>query len=614
MTSMSNINLRRFIQDHYKSGVTVRDVAREAITNAIQANASEVTVNLEFSESSQRALPGEEARRVLEKISIIDNGEGFTEANSQYFYEVCTSHKESIGGKGVGRLSYLKFAKKIQISSQLSDKFIEFEYSPDFELSHIKSVDKTGEKKTSIILTDLNSQINTHISTFVNSICEDIRLLLFLKKQKNENFTLNFRHNSEQQFEKLYSYKAQDIVALKQNTFEFESEIFECYLFKDELPKKGIFAMLCADDLRIEEYAISKRFDVCRYSVFISSTYFNSRSNMERQKLEIPLEDKTDDIFTPISRANLMPKIHKECMAIVNEYAVDEIANFKKNNISKLQKFYPYINVKSLNGNAQLLDADQVIKRHRELQAKTEDRLVESLAAGKPLSIDDVTHLASDDLARYIVHRALVIDSLANVPSESAEDEIHKAFLPKNNDGENLYDNNIWLIDDKFLSYSSVFSDVTLNKIVEQVNANFQSSQNRKPDVAAFFTKDDLDKPNKLVIVEFKKPQADIFGNNKALAQCRLYANELVDKIPTVLEVYAFGVVEIDDEFYKDLKQTNYQDIFSPTERILYQSFKIGANNTIILHQYVMPCSALLKDAKARNKVFEDILRLESIN
>ena len=118
-----------------------------------------------------------------------------------------------------------------------------------------------------------------------------------------------------------------------------------------------------------------------------------------------------------------------------------------------------------------------------------------------------------------------------------------------------------------------------------------------------------MNKPNKLVIIEFKKPGADIFDNTKALAQCRLYANELADKIPSVLEVFAFAIVEVDDEFYRELKQTNYKDIFSLKERVVYQDFKIGNSESIPLHLYVMPVAALIKDAKARNKVFEEVLR-----
>ena len=609
---MSKINLQRFIQDHYKSGITVRDVVREAITNSIQAHASSIFVNLEFSDPAQQSVPGDEPRRVLQSISITDDGEGFTDTNLSCFNEICTDHKQAIGGKGVGRLSYLKFAKKIQISSQLQLELIRFEYTPEFDLNQVVKTPQIGEPKTSVVLSDLTARVNTQVSTFVNSICEDLRLLLFLKKQKSESITLNFHHNSEQPFEADFTFTSNSIEAVEQKEFKFEGEHFTCYLFKDDAPKKGILAMLCADDLRVEEYSISKRFDICRYSIFISSPYFNGRSNMERQKLEIPQEESIDDLFTPINRSNLMPKIHDECMAMVNQFSAEEIAAFKSDNLKKLQEFYPYIKSSSLNGAAQFLDADQVVKRYRFSQAKKEDAVIESLAKGVHPSLDDISHLASEDLARYIVHRALVIDSLSNMPPESRENEIHKVFLPKSSNGENIYENNIWLIDDKFLSYSNVFSDQTIKAIVELVNAEFESTQLRKPDVAAFFTKNSSDEPNKLVVIEFKKPQASIYDNTKALQQCRLYANELVDKLPSVMEVFAFAIVEINDEFYRDLKQTNYSDIFSPTDRILYQSFKTGTSGETPLHLYVMPPTALLKDAKARNKVFEDILRIQS--
>jgi len=118
-------------------------------------------------------------------------------------------------------------------------------------------------------------------------------------------------------------------------------------------------------------------------------------------------------------------------------------------------------------------------------------------------------------------------------------------------------------VDDKFLSYSSIYSDENLAKIVREVGVKTESKQHRKPDVAAFFSKDNEGSPNKLVIIEFKKPGADIFDNNKALLQCRLYASELVDRIETVREVFAFSVVEIDDEFYKDMKRTGFRRVLA---------------------------------------------------
>ena len=112
-----------------------------------------------------------------------------------------------------------------------------------------------------------------------------------------------------------------------------------------------------------------------------------------------------------------------------------------------------------MGGNAALLDADEVVKTYRAQQARREDQLVESLETGRAVSLDDVSNLASDDLARFIVHRALVIDSLANMPPDCIENVIHNAILPKKSDGSEIRENNVWLIDDKFLSYSSIYSD-----------------------------------------------------------------------------------------------------------------------------------------------------------
>lgn len=608
---MATINLKKFIAEHYKGGVTIRDVVREALTNAIHAGGKTISVDLHFSEKNADFFQGTEERKVLEKITITDNGEGFTTQNLQYFDEICTNHKDSIGGKGVGRLAYLKYANHVEIRSQLNDELIEFVYTPDFKPSDVKRTPRSGANSTVVSLSDLKDRINTQVAKLFNSICDDLRLILFLKSQQGENITLQFKHNSRQPFDDFFEFSGKSIKALSEREFDFEGEKFKCYLFREDAPRKGIVAMLCADDLCIEEYVISKRFDVCRHLIFVTSSYFNSRSNMERQRLELPRTEDDVDVISHISREKLIPRIHTECMEMIDETSKSDVEEFKARNVEKLRKYYPFINIGSLGGNAALLDADEVIKTYRAQQARSEDLLIESLETGTPVSLDDVSHLASEDLARYIVHRALVVDSLSNMPQNIAEDAIHNAILPKRSKGKEIRENNIWLVDDKFLSYSSIYSDETLASIIQDVSNKVEAKQQRRPDVAAFFSKDSENHPNKLVIVEFKKPGADIFENNKALMQCRLYASELADKIPTIREVFAFSIVQIDEEFYRDMKQTGFKDIFSQTERVLYNDFLIGTAGNIPLHLYVMPSSALINDAKARNRVFEEVLQFD---
>ena len=212
------------------------------------------------------------------------------------------------------------------------------------------------------------------------------------------------------------------------------------------------------------------------------------------------------------------------------------------------------------------------------------------------------------------MHRALLIDSLSKLPPGAAEDAIHDAILPKGSDGSDIRTNNVWIVDDKFLAYSSVHSDKALRAIIEKVDENSKSKLGKKPDVAAFFATDDKSHPNKLVIIEFKKPGTDVFENNKALTQCRLYASDLTEAISSVREVFSFAIVDVDDEFLRDLRQQEFMPVFSLSERVLYKKYSIGNANEVPLHLYVMPASALLKDAKARNSIFEEVLQFDAKN
>jgi hypothetical protein len=626
---MAEVNLRKFVSEHYKSGVTAHDVLREAITNSIHANAKKIDIKLIYTSKPQATY--------IEEIFITDNGDGFTKDNLGYFNEICTTHKDKIGGKGVGRLSFLKFAHDVHIKSYTKDnEDIEFNYTYDFNLESITPkqintgiIGTKDKSKTTISISNIIKPINIKIDKLIEDLYDDLQLILFLENQKNVAIDLNFTAEKTHEpnlkgiDKENKSFKGGDIKILSENSFILNNEQFNCYLFKKNYPAKGITATFCANQVGIEKTIISKNFDACKYSVFITSEYLDRSATIERKSLAIP-EDGIQDlilnsIISPqieINKKQLLIKTHNHCMAMVEKIAQTEIKKFQEKNLEKLKTYYPYINLKSLGTNTKLLDTKEMVKAYREQQKNKEDELIDKIKNKTPLKeiFADVSHLASDDLARYICHRSMVIDSLSNMPADKKEEEIHNAFIPKNSKGTNLYENNLWLLDDKFLSYSSVHSDENLTNIIKQVDIDFVSEDNQleRPDVAIFFAKDNNNNPNKLVIIEFKKFLADKYDKGKGLQQCRNYSNELVKKLPSVLEVFAFALVEIDDKFYEELKITKYKDIFSTSERILYNDFEIGKKYNIPMHQYVMPISALLTDAKSRNKLFEDILKREN--
>lgn len=117
---MEKINLRKFIAEHYKGGVTARDVIREAITNSIHAGGKCIAVDLVFSDPNQDMFAGTEERRFLERISITDDGEGFTAENLLYFDEICTGHKDS--GDAFGHAAMLS----VRARSWQSDRCLQW--------------------------------------------------------------------------------------------------------------------------------------------------------------------------------------------------------------------------------------------------------------------------------------------------------------------------------------------------------------------------------------------------------------------------------------------------------------------------------------------------------
>ena len=283
---MSSINLKKFIAEHYKGGVTARDVIREAVTNSIHAGAKSICVDLRF--ERQPGLFGDEVRNVLDTITITDNGEGFTQDNLSCFDEICTAHKDDIGGKGVGRLAFLKYGNQVEVRSQMTSELVEFRYTPDFKPEDVRRTGVNGSHQTTLTISNLKERINTQVAKLVNSTCDDLRLFLFLKKQGGCIISINFTHNSKQPFPENFTFSGDNIESQQTRKFELLGEIFDCYLFRDNAPRKGIVAMLCADELCVEEYVISKRFDLCRYLISITSPYLNKSSNIERQRLEFP--------------------------------------------------------------------------------------------------------------------------------------------------------------------------------------------------------------------------------------------------------------------------------------------------------------------------------------
>ena len=104
-------------------------ILEEAITNSIQAHATEIEIYFE-------TLPidlTEETRKV-KIFSIIDNGDGFTDKNIDSFNHYLSDYKEALGCKGIGRFTYLTICEKVKFKSYNNGENIEFDFDIDKEI------------------------------------------------------------------------------------------------------------------------------------------------------------------------------------------------------------------------------------------------------------------------------------------------------------------------------------------------------------------------------------------------------------------------------------------------------------------------------------------------
>ena len=129
----------------------------------------------------------------------------------------------------------------------------------------------------------------------------------------------------------------------------------------------------------------------------------------------------------------------------------------------------------------------------REKRNQEEDNLVKLLEnenASPEQIAEKVSEQNKHELAKYIFHRNLIVKTgLKLMGSTENEKVLHELFFPQktsfncdNDEGKpDLSVNNIWLIDDKFMSFNYIASDVTIKRIVNDINEGEPEGEFYKP-------------------------------------------------------------------------------------------------------------------------------------
>lgn len=604
----------------------------EGIINSFQANADKLDIDFETDVNNK-----------IIGYSVNDNGDGFTDENIESFLELWSNYKIDIGGLGSGRIMCLKVFDDIVFKSQRKDnKKIEFVFNKNFNANSIDDLDKcenlseiSGTKTDFKKLNDLYSEDE---DTFldVDNIKEKtfIALLpMFIKFEKeNKDFRIfindNIWLNKENLAQKITEYNFQDN-EFSLNSGDGTKETFTLTYRIKEDQKNTLEQFYGANDRFIRKFtsaSIEKLDDGFSAIFCLTSPYFESRVSDSRNTFKIAPNQNLASIENPIT----FPAINKELERVLNEILKKEFPDIenKFNALKKeLSDEFPHLG-RYLNETNNLTaskinlkkDAERLfLKRTKDAKDKVDtftSKLQENInnfdeEKYKKIK-DEFTVAGADKLVEYIAYRQTIIKMLQAVDRENQESDIHDLFMKRSTRSNDFreYQNNIWIFDDKFMSFNYAASDVTIKEIINYVSAEsvVGTDSAEKPDLIMFYS-DDEDKPKNVLIIEFKKIGLGKDGKMNAVNRIKNYPMIIRKYVKNIGSIFAYSIIDIDDKFREKLTEVEgfKENSFGDSENNVcaYYSY----NKTVRAHLNIVSFSQTLQNANKRNSVFLSVLK-----
>ena len=609
------VNLKTAVKNYKVKNIV--DCVQEAIVNSIQANAKNITVIL----SSK--YPNDDINKSitsLDKITITDDGEGFSKENQNSFLTMYSAHKEKLGCKGIGRLSYLKMFNNVHISSVYSNQDNNIKEKVDFTFK----IDGIYNEKLKKVSDTIQS---TKIET---GIKETIITLYGIKATKEE--TINIDEFYKQIYDHIFPFllfsekdiiiqiqdkiiTGKDIKDIKQKEFSVESHDnkninFKLYYHFQKSLKAELYASICCNSRAVQKFQEPplglelQSYPKYKTLFLLTSDWLNEQLN-QYHELELPKNDEIEEQEYLFENKNIWKLIKIELVKHLNSIIETQFPNIKKENqevVQNLKKDYLcYANyISSENEIVGFVKREKLLENARKKASKQEDQLVDGT-----LEKDKVKECVGNALIRYVQCRQRIIDNLAELLENpnTLEKEIHNLFIKKGNEGTDiipmpLEDNNIWLLDDKFMSYSYIASEKTIHKFLKDKGFESQKNDDRM-DIIIYF---DSNNKRRAVVIELKKPDLNYKENGTGRAQLFNYSKKLFDA--GVKELYLYLLCEIDEAFRDELENSlNFKKIFSHAGEIWQHSYLDRGAYIQIIHP-----KSIIADAKARNQTFIDIL------
>jgi len=619
------INIREAIKLFFKSP-SLENVFTEAIHNSIDANATKIDVAISID--------------ALDKVStlslkITDNGEGFTEERYKKFCELMSEGNDDTH-KGVGRLVYLYYFDKISVSSKYNKKQRTFIYDCDFDehKSDMQEIDTMGDIQETVIIFENCSleKLGSYNTIFPNHlravILNKFYPILYLMKKSGKDLNINIKLdiNTVKKGQLIGNRETQvslsDIPILivenvNLNMFEMfaQSEIHYSIKKQEKLTDPLLITALCIDNRTYDLSDVISVENLQGYdSIFLlNSTAFIGQTDPSRETLTL------NDV-----KKKTIIKLFRDKISEIIQREIPSIKERKENAEASLNKTYPHLIGYFDNDEIGVIDKAKSIENAQTRFIRDQKDILEATTLDEK-KYDKALELSSRSLAEYVLYREKIIDRVKNITKENSEEDLHNLILPKgtvlkdNTNLLNIYQNNLWLLDDKYMTYNTAMSNKSMKDIINEITQEISNEKDTTaPDIAIIFSNNPVDKNDgnekvDVVIVELKKRGIKLAKTEEVISQLKQRAAKLLKFYPNKIQrIWFYGIVEFNKDFRLSLKNEEYTPLYSK-DSLYYKENKVYLeeedSTPYLIGTYILSIDAFIEDAKARNATFLQILK-----
>lgn len=616
------VNIKQAIRLFF-SNPSLDMVFIEAIANSLDADASKISICISIDElGKQETL----------KITVQDNGVGFTQERYGKFCKLL--QVEDSTHKGVGRLVYLYYFDTIEVSSIFNKQHRTFLYNTSFD-----------EANSNMVLEPIDSQEQRTILNFSN--CTLKRLSSYnsilpdsLKRMILEEFLPRFYVYKEEGKEieidielKVGKVKRNQFIGNRKVTISLNDlpvlkveevnasqiRMFEDMVLQYSIERKKnyvepfIITALCVDNraYKLSDIISSNNIPWGYELIFLlKSSIFNGQVDPSRQTLTL--------------RDEILKNVKKIFRAKIANIIQQEIPSFKEANEKtrlSLSKSYPHLLGYFEDEEIGIVSRSKSLEVAQQKFLRDQKTVLEAEYLDKE-KYDKAMELSSRSLAEYILYREKIISKLETITDKDSEATIHNLILPKRSILKNnqnvtaIYNNNLWLLDNKYMTYTTAMSERTMQEVVEEITQGVEhESDSNRPDLAIIFSDnpEDLSCKVDVVIIELKKRGIRLSKTEEVVSQLKQRATKLMNYYPNRIQrIWFYGIVEFNDEFKLSLKNEHYTPLFSK-DTLYYKEnewyLSLESDIPYKVGTYILSIDAFIKDAKAHNEIFLNILK-----